>query len=109
MKQIELKALAKINLGLDVLGRRENGYHDVRMIMQTIHLYDRVEIKKTRSPHIHVETNLYYLPVNEDNLVYRAAKLMKDQNLCLEEFLGVAYDGQRDGISHGAGWANTGR
>ena len=38
-----------------------------------------------------------------------AAKLMKDQNLCLEEFLGVAYDGQRDGISHGAGWANTGR
>ena len=34
---------------------------------------------------------------------------MKDQNLCLEEFLGVAYDGQRDGISHGAGWANTGR
>ena len=74
-----MKALAKINLGLDVLGKREDGYHDVRMIMQTIHLYDRVEIKKTRSPHIHVETNLYYLPVNEDNLVYRAAKLMKDE------------------------------
>ena len=61
------------------LEKREDGYHDVRMIMQTIHLYDRVEIKKTRSPHIHVETNLYYLPVNEDNLVYRAAKLMKDE------------------------------
>ena len=73
MDEISLKALAKINLGLDVLGKREDGYHDVRMIMQTIHLYDRVEIKKTRSPHIHVETNLYYLPVNEDNLVYRAA------------------------------------
>ena len=72
MDEISLKALAKINLGLDVLGKREDGYHDVRMIMQTIHLYDRVEIKKTRSPHIHVETNLYYLPVNEDNLVYRA-------------------------------------
>ena len=40
MKQIELKSLAKINLGLDVLGRRENGYHDVRMIMQSIYLYD---------------------------------------------------------------------
>ena len=40
MKQIELKALAKINLGLDVLGRRENGYHDVRMIMQSVYLYD---------------------------------------------------------------------
>ena len=42
MKQIELKALAKINLGLDVLGRRENGYHDVRMIMQSVYLYDDV-------------------------------------------------------------------
>ena len=78
MDEISLKALAKINLGLDVLGKREDGYHEVRMVMQTIHLYDRVEIKKTRSPHIHVETNLYYLPVNEHNLVYRAAKLMKE-------------------------------
>ena len=40
MKQIALKALAKINLGLDVLGRRANGYHDVRMVMQSIYLYD---------------------------------------------------------------------
>ena len=39
MDEISLKALAKINLGLDVLGKREDGYHDVRMIMQTIHLY----------------------------------------------------------------------
>ena len=38
----QLKALAKINLGLDVLGRRENGYHDVRMVMQTIYLYDNI-------------------------------------------------------------------
>ena len=97
MDKLELKALGKINLGLDVLGRRENGYHDVRMIMQTIHLYDRVEIKKTRSPHIHVETNLYYLPVNEDNLVYRAAKLMKDEfqikegvRIVLQKFIPVA-------------------
>ena len=55
MDEISLKALAKINLGLDVLGKREDGYHDVRMIMQTIHLYDRVEIKKTKSPAIRVE------------------------------------------------------
>ena len=48
MKQIELKSLAKINLGLDVLGRRENGYHDVRMIMQSIYLYDEVKIKRTK-------------------------------------------------------------
>ena len=97
MDEISLKALAKINLGLDVLGKREVGYHEVRMVMQTIHLYDRVEIKKTRSPHIHVETNLYYLPVNEDNLVYRAAKLMKDEfqikegvRIVLQKFIPVA-------------------
>ena len=97
MDEISLKALAKINLGLDVLGKREDGYHEVRMVMQTIHLYDRVEIKKTRSPHIHVETNLYYLPVNEDNLVYRAAKLMKDEfqikegvRIVLQKFIQVA-------------------
>ena len=46
MRQIELKALAKINLGLDVLGRRENGYHDVRMGMQSIYLYDDVKIER---------------------------------------------------------------
>lgn len=97
MDEISLKALAKINLGLDVFGKREDGYHEVRMVMQTIHLYDRVEIKKTRSPHIHVETNLYYLPVNEDNLVYRAAKLMKDEfqikegvRIVLQKFIPVA-------------------
>ncbi len=38
-----------------------------------------------------------------------AAKLIMEQGVCLEEFLGVAYDGQKNGISHGAGWANTGR
>lgn len=45
---ISLKALAKINLGLDVVRRREDGYHEVRMIMQTIHLYDRLDIKKDK-------------------------------------------------------------
>ena len=97
MDEISLKALAKINLGLDVLGKREDGYHDVRMIMQTIHLYDRVEIKKTKSPAIRVETNLYYLPVNEDNLVYRAAKLMKEEfqikegvHIILQKYIPVA-------------------
>lgn len=47
---ISLKALAKINLGLDVVRRREDGYHEVRMIMQTIQLYDRLDIKGHRSP-----------------------------------------------------------
>ena len=45
MDKIELKALGKINLGLDILGRRDNGYHDVRMVMQTVFLYDRVTLE----------------------------------------------------------------
>ena len=79
MDRIELKALGKINLGLDVLGKRENGYHDVRMVMQTVYLYDQITIKNRKKPGIGLETNLYYLPVNENNLAYRAAKLLKDE------------------------------
>ena len=79
MKEISVKALAKINLGLDVVRRREDGYHEVRMIMQTIHLFDRLEIKKTSSGGITMTTNLSFLPTNENNLVYQAAKLLKDE------------------------------
>ena len=73
---MELKALGKINLGLDVLGRRENGYHDVRMVMQTVYLYDQIRIEKTKKPGIELSTNLFYLPVNENNLAYQAADLL---------------------------------
>ena len=76
---ISLKALAKINLGLDVVRRREDGYHEVRMIMQTIHLYDRLDIKRTNEPGIQIHTNLSFLPVNETNLIYKAAKLLMDE------------------------------
>lgn len=76
---ISLKALAKINLGLDVVRRREDGYHEVRMIMQTIQLYDRLDIKRTQEPGIQIQTNLSFLPVNENNLIYKAAKLLKDE------------------------------
>lgn len=79
MKQLELKALAKINLGLDVLGKRENGYHDVRMIMQSIYLYDNVKIEKTAVPGIEVSANLQFLPVDDKNIAYKAAKLLIDE------------------------------
>lgn len=79
MDKISLKALAKINLGLDVVRKREDGYHEVRMIMQTIHLFDRVNIEKTREPGIQIKTNLSYLPVNENNLIYKAGKLLMDE------------------------------
>ncbi|MBO5259466.1 MAG: 4-(cytidine 5'-diphospho)-2-C-methyl-D-erythritol kinase [Agathobacter sp.] len=79
MDQISLKALAKINLGLDVVRRREDGYHEVRMIMQTIHLYDQLLIKKEKEPGIRISSNLSFLPVNENNLVYKAGKLLMDE------------------------------
>ena len=79
MNKLELKALGKINLGLDVLGRRENGYHDVRMVMQTLYLYDQITITKKETPGIELTTNLFYLPVDENNLAYRAAKLLMDE------------------------------
>lgn len=79
MDKIELKALGKINLGLDILGRRDNGYHDVRMVMQTVYLYDRVFLEKTREDRIQIETNISYLPVNENNIAYKAADLLKKE------------------------------
>lgn len=79
MNEITLKALAKINLGLDVVRRREDGYHEVRMVMQTIHLYDRLRIQRAKQPGIRIRTNLSFLPVNENNLVYRAGKLLMDE------------------------------
>ena len=79
MNQIRLKALAKINLGLDVLRRKEDGYHEVKMIMQTIHLHDQIHIRKIEEDEIKIRTNLYYRPNNENNLAYRAAKLLKDE------------------------------
>ena len=79
MERIQLKALGKINLGLDVLGKRENGYHDVRMIMQTVYLYDEVTLEKRQEPGITVSTNLIYLPTDKTNIAYRAAKILLDE------------------------------
>ncbi len=79
MDRLELKAMGKINLGLDVLGKRENGYHDIRMVMQTVYLYDKVMITKTRKPGIQLESNLFFLPADESNLAYKAAKLLMDE------------------------------
>jgi 4-diphosphocytidyl-2-C-methyl-D-erythritol kinase len=79
MDNISLKALAKINLGLDVVRRREDGYHEVRMIMQTIHLFDRLDISKTKEPGIQIQCNLPFVPTNESNLVYKAAKMLMEE------------------------------
>ncbi len=89
MDKMQLKAFAKINLGLDVLRRREDGYHEVKMIMQTIRMYDKIELRRISGREIRVFTNLSYLPSNGNNLVYKAAKLIRDE-FSIEE--GIAID-----------------
>ena len=73
---MKLKAMGKINLALDVVRKRDDGYHEVRMIMQTVEIWDQLEMRETREEGIRLSTNLPFLPVNENNLVYRAAALL---------------------------------
>ena len=79
MSSIELKSRAKINLSIDVLGKREDGYHLVEMIMQTIDLYDIIKIKEIEIDEININSNSSDIPLNENNIVYKAAKVLKDQ------------------------------
>lgn len=86
MKEISLKAYAKINLTLDVTGKRENGYHDVRMVMQQIELHDIVTLKK-RDEGIVLESDSAFLPGNAANIAWRAAEAVSDY---VNKDLGVA-------------------
>jgi 4-diphosphocytidyl-2-C-methyl-D-erythritol kinase len=79
MEQVVLKARAKINLTLDVLDKREDGYHDIEMIMQTVNLYDTVSIRKTFKDEIKLITNLKWLPSDDKNLAYKAADIIKQR------------------------------
>lgn len=94
---MRLRAFAKINLGLDILRKREDGYHEVRMIMQTIQMYDVLEMKKVKKPGISLSVNYPYIPSDERNLVYKTAKLLMDEfqvkegvDIRLEKFIPVA-------------------
>ena len=94
---MRLKAMAKINLGLDVLGKREDGYHEVRMIMQTIRMYDILDIRKTKKPGIVLTTNLPFIPADRRNLVYKAAEMLMEEfgveeglSIKLRKFIPVA-------------------
>ena len=66
------RSYAKINLTLDVLNKRDDGYHNVEMIMQTVSLYDMVLVDKTASD-ISISTNLRFLPNNNKNIASNAA------------------------------------
>lgn len=77
MASVTLQAFAKVNLGLDVLGSRENGYHDVRMVMQTIDLFDTLRFTSIPEDEIRITTSDTKIPTGEKNLVYQAILLMK--------------------------------
>ena len=79
MDSIVLKSFGKINLGLDVVRRRPDGYHEVRMIMQTVGLCDTLVMKKTAGKAVTMRCDLSFLPTDRKNLVYQAVELMKEK------------------------------
>lgn len=72
------KAYGKINIALDVVGKREDGYHLLKMIMQTVDLYDVVEVNKNERNEIRLSCNKPFIPTDERNLAYKAARLFKE-------------------------------
>ncbi len=79
MNSIKLKSRAKINLSIDVLGKREDGYHLVEMIMQTIDLYDVIKIIELSSDDIILKSNSSDIPLDDNNIVYKAINLLKNK------------------------------
>ncbi len=78
MESFTLQAMAKINLGLDVVRRLENGYHQVHMIMQTVELFDELTFERTEAG-ICLQTDMEALPCDERNLVCKAARLIMER------------------------------
>ncbi|MCR5322088.1 MAG: 4-(cytidine 5'-diphospho)-2-C-methyl-D-erythritol kinase [Lachnospiraceae bacterium] len=77
--ECEIKAFAKINLGLDIIGLREDGYHLLRMVMQSVGLADRLIFSKNSTGKIRIRSNLNFLPTGPKNLVYKAAELIRNE------------------------------
>jgi 4-diphosphocytidyl-2-C-methyl-D-erythritol kinase len=71
------KALAKINLALDVIGKREDHYHDLHMVMTTVDLFDRLSFEKLQNDEIKLSCDKPYVPLDERNFVYKAIQLIK--------------------------------
>lgn len=76
MEKVTQRAYAKINIGLDVLRRREDGYHEVKMIMQTVDIYDELVLEKRKEPGIELQTDNRELPIDGDNLICKAVDLL---------------------------------
>ncbi len=76
---LTLNAYAKINLGLDVVGTRGDGYHRVKMVMQSVDLHDCVTLLRETEPGIRLSCDVSALPTDQSNLAYRAAALLRDE------------------------------
>lgn len=68
--------MAKINLSLDVVGTRPDGYHDLKMVMQSVRLFDQISVSPTRAPGVRLRSSLRFLPTDRSNLAVRAAELI---------------------------------
>lgn len=79
MLKVMVKAPAKINLSLDVLHKREDGYHEVEMIMTTIDLADRLELTLLDKDEIRIISHNRFVPDDQRNLAYQAAHLLKER------------------------------
>lgn len=79
MDKLELKAYGKINLGLDVIRKRPDGYHDLDMVMQMVDVYDDVILTRLEGTEIVVRTDTTVLSNGKDNLAYMAAKMLMDE------------------------------
>ena len=90
---MQVHAYAKLNLTLDVIARREDGYHDLRMVMQTVDLADTLTLTEEEQEGVRVRTNLRYLPGDERNLAAIAAKKFWETNNCNGK--GLAIDLQK--------------
>ncbi len=79
---MKIKAYGKINLTLDVVGRRKDGYHLLDTVMQTISIWDELEIQHSRQPGVHLQCNKDSLPTDSKNTAFRAAKFfLEDRGL----------------------------
>ncbi|MEG2118731.1 MAG: 4-(cytidine 5'-diphospho)-2-C-methyl-D-erythritol kinase, partial [Pseudoflavonifractor sp.] len=90
MAKIEINAYAKLNLTLDVLRQRPDGYHDLRMVMQSVALSDTLRIETNTGKPLHIATNRAFLPCDERNLAAIAARQFAAATGC--DFGGLSID-----------------
>ncbi len=108
MKSVRVKCPAKINLNLKVLGKREDGFHNIESLMQTIDLYDYLKISVCENPklEINLSGSSSEIPYDERNLVYKAAKLFFDKT-CIDKVLVEVYIEKNIPVSAGLAGGST--